>query len=400
MADVRRFEFSEGTSNKFWEVFQDGKSVTVRFGRIGTDGQTQVKAHASEAEALKVLEKLIKEKTGKGYVEAGAPKKAAAKSEEKPKAAKSDDKPKAAKSDDKPKKKGALDPGWVAAGNGYALSLTGGKLAAQKDGKPLASVPKPLKEGELAERLLAAQEFLEAHARECIATVESWMLRSLSTPRKVLAAVFRDDDWRKALENAVVMPVDANGKADHEALGFFKGVDAKKGLGVVNLDGETKWIDAPSIWLPHPVVLGDSLDDLRSLAGELGLSQGIAQLFREVYTKKKDLSPQLASIDEFENGEFEQLNHAFGVAKKNGYRVTGGSAVARIWEGGRVYEARYYLGDGDPFYETSTGDLTWVDDKQRPLNVADVPPIAFSEGMRMASSIYAKRKVEKNEEEA
>ena len=51
-------------------------------------------------------------------------------------------------------------------------------------------------------------------------------------------------------------------------------------------------------------------------------------------------------------------------------------------------------------YETTTGDLTWVDDKQRPIEVVNVPPVAYSEGMRMASLIYAKRKVEKAEEEA
>ena len=48
---------------------------------------------------------------------------------------------------------------------------------------------------------------------------------------------------------------------------------------------------------------------------------------------------------------------------------------------------------------TTTGDLTWVDDKQRPLAVVDVPPVAFSEGMRMASQIYAKRKVEDSEDD-
>jgi hypothetical protein len=64
-------------------------------------------------------------------------------------------------------------------------------------------------------------------------------------------------------------------------------------------------------------------------------------------------------------------------------------------ENGRFVEGRYDLGDGDPMYETTTGELSWVDDKQRPIAVVDVPAIAFSEGMRMASLIYAKRKVEK-----
>ena len=71
---MRRFELSEGTSNKFWQVERAGASVTVCFGRIGTAGQTQVKTHASDSVAQTELDKLVKEKTKKGYreVDAGA----------------------------------------------------------------------------------------------------------------------------------------------------------------------------------------------------------------------------------------------------------------------------------------------------------------------------------------
>jgi DNA ligase-1 len=65
----RRFEFSEGTSNKFWEISLSGKSHTVTFGRIGTEGQTKTKDFADEAAARKDYDKLVREKTGKGYQE-------------------------------------------------------------------------------------------------------------------------------------------------------------------------------------------------------------------------------------------------------------------------------------------------------------------------------------------
>lgn len=67
----RRFEFVQGTSNKFWEIDVQGSSVTVRFGRNGTNGQASVKNFQDIAAAQKHVEKLIAEKTGKGYVEAG-----------------------------------------------------------------------------------------------------------------------------------------------------------------------------------------------------------------------------------------------------------------------------------------------------------------------------------------
>ena len=47
----------------------NGKEMTVRYGRIGTNGQSSVKSFADAATASKQAEKLIKEKTGKGYRE-------------------------------------------------------------------------------------------------------------------------------------------------------------------------------------------------------------------------------------------------------------------------------------------------------------------------------------------
>jgi predicted DNA-binding WGR domain protein len=66
---VRRFEFIGGSSQKFWEIALAGTSFTVRFGRIGTAGQSQTKSFADEAKAKREAENLIAEKVKKGYVE-------------------------------------------------------------------------------------------------------------------------------------------------------------------------------------------------------------------------------------------------------------------------------------------------------------------------------------------
>ena len=68
----RYFEFVEGSSAKFWEISQNGLDVTVRFGKIDTNGQTQTKTLADADAATKHAEKLIKEKTAKGYKETAA----------------------------------------------------------------------------------------------------------------------------------------------------------------------------------------------------------------------------------------------------------------------------------------------------------------------------------------
>ena len=62
---MRRFKFSDSTSNKFWEVEVKGETLYVTFGEIGT------KDFATPEIAKAEMEKLIKEKTSKGYVEAG-----------------------------------------------------------------------------------------------------------------------------------------------------------------------------------------------------------------------------------------------------------------------------------------------------------------------------------------
>ena len=62
-----RYELVEGTSNKFWEIEKaKGDSYTVRWGRIGSTGQTQLKKLSTAQHA-----KLVAEKVKKGYALAG-----------------------------------------------------------------------------------------------------------------------------------------------------------------------------------------------------------------------------------------------------------------------------------------------------------------------------------------
>lgn len=68
----RYFEFVEGTSSKFWEIWIEGTEVRTRYGRIGAAGQTTVKEQGSAAAAKKLHDSLVAEKTKKGYVEVDA----------------------------------------------------------------------------------------------------------------------------------------------------------------------------------------------------------------------------------------------------------------------------------------------------------------------------------------
>src|SRR5262249_16885883 len=73
-ATMPRYEYSEGSSSKFWEINLSGKSFTTTYGKIGATGQTTIKTFSSEAEAKKEHDKLIAEKVKKGYAPVGKPK--------------------------------------------------------------------------------------------------------------------------------------------------------------------------------------------------------------------------------------------------------------------------------------------------------------------------------------
>jgi DNA ligase-1 len=68
-AGPRMFENTSGGASKFWEVSVSGSSLTTRWGKIGSDGQTKTKTFATAEKAQSEADKLVGEKTAGGYVE-------------------------------------------------------------------------------------------------------------------------------------------------------------------------------------------------------------------------------------------------------------------------------------------------------------------------------------------
>ena len=65
----RIFIFQDAKSQKFWSIDIDGTGFTVQYGRLGTEGQTSKKSFDTEEKCQKEADKLIAEKTKKGYTE-------------------------------------------------------------------------------------------------------------------------------------------------------------------------------------------------------------------------------------------------------------------------------------------------------------------------------------------
>lgn len=69
---MRRFEFVQGTSAKFWMTDVQGSTFIVVYGRLGTPGQRKEKDFPSPDAAQREMEKKVAEKLREGYHEVSA----------------------------------------------------------------------------------------------------------------------------------------------------------------------------------------------------------------------------------------------------------------------------------------------------------------------------------------
>lgn len=297
-------------------------------------------------------------------------------------------------------------PQWIPVGDqAIALGADGKIIARNKAGKPLKSVPAKLKKTDEFVQLDQLRDFLARHDAEAGAQVQRWLLDGLPVPTLLIGELWADSAWRSWLTDLVIATQEPG-----EPLmlgGFLREVTLQPDrgertdgrcdralLGVVDLDGESATVDATHILIPHPVLFGDDLDELREFAVDLGITSRFDQLQRQVFGMPG--SPEGRAINDFSDAEFEQIRFAAARAKSHGFSVQGGYAVCRIIEGGKRYQARIWIGEGAPDEPTSLGELIWVFDDTT-LPVADVPPVAYSEGMRMATILHAGRKLDKED---
>lgn len=277
--------------------------------------------------------------------------------------------------------------GWVQAGD-YEVALEDGTVVCRNAaGRRLKSVPSKLSDDPVVVGLRQLVEWLDRHERTCQADVERWMVRSLAVPAQVVARVWPDPAWQGVLRDLIVTTGDGT-------TGFLRDADPERGIGLVDLDGDTVRLTPDEVRFPHPVLL-DDLDDLREFAVELGVEQHIGQLYREVWHRPDDVSADRGTVDDYAGGKYDQLRFLYGRTTSLGYQVRGGQAVCPVLEDARSIEARVWLGDFDPYESTTTGSLSWSDDTGRTLRLTEVGPVAWSEGMRMAAALYAGRSTEK-----
>lgn len=279
---------------------------------------------------------------------------------------------------------------WMTVPSGHQLSIVDGAIVARNAaGRTLKSVPSAAKKTVEYAELDQLLDWLAQHERACAAQVDGWLTRGLPVPLALITQVWDDSAWRSPLTDLLVVVGDR--------IGLLRGVDAAADtVGLVTLDGETEWVNGQTLTIPHPVLVGHDLAEWREFALELGVSQALPQLMREIYLPG-DRDPAATTVTDFSGGHFDQLRFAVRRATSLGYQVQGGYAVCTVWEGGVSIQARFWIGAENPDLETLTEDLIWVREVAAvPLD--EVGPVAFSEGMRMAALVYAGRKVDEGED--
>ncbi|MFI6691762.1 DUF4132 domain-containing protein [Streptomyces sp. NPDC050433] len=274
-------------------------------------------------------------------------------------------------------------PHWVPAVRGHELALDGTTLICRRsgDGQLLSSVPRAARASRAGERLTELRERLIRHEEECRSTVESWLLSAGGPiPAALLGRVWPDPAWRTSLAHLVVT-VDG-------LTGVLTDVADDGRTTLLDVDGGAHTPPAGPVSLPHPVLLPDP-DRWRKLLDTCELTQGIAQLARDVHHRPADVDPLATGVDDYAGSHFEELRDATARAVRQGCVMHGGFATLSVADGGVGVQARYWLGSDDPYSATETGRLLWVDGSERPVALGEIGPVAWSEGVRMATLIHA-----------
>ncbi|SCL21591.1 protein of unknown function [Micromonospora pallida] len=273
--------------------------------------------------------------------------------------------------------------GWLPVGDSYEISLVDGKVAARTTGpratgRPLKTLPKVLRDDPEVDRLRQLAQWLDRHAAECLAQVDAWVVSSLPVPTGLLARVWPDPAWQDALRDLVVLG------DDPAESGFLRDVTDTGDLRVVNLDGDTVRLSPASATLPHPVRLPD-LVDLREFAEELDVTQRIEQLHRGTWDRPANLRDRDTAITDFRGATVP--NRLAARAATLGFQVSGSQVRCRVWEAGRTVEAAMWFDEDYWDSEATLGSLSWSVVDGPTLRLTEIGPVAWSEGMRMATAL-------------
>lgn len=448
--------YVEGTSSKFYTLTIDGTELKIHFGRIGTNGQTQLKSFKDAAAAQKEYDALLKQKKAKGYVEDGsnggsngsskkrkdatpAPTAEEAPAEEAPAKAKGKSAAKApsAKATAKPAKTAApllpapslgepevegLDlvawrPGPLPVPEadktpfsegdgklvieGYTITFgdDGELLVADAKGKRLKNPPPKLRKHEEYQALMRGRKDDRSRGKRAKRVLEELLISGTPLQGEELAWLLQDAAYAPLLTGLIVRRAGGDGEP-----GVLLACDAAKGIGLLPLDYDARWVGTPEVEITHPTKLGD-LTAWQDLLVDLGLQQGLVQAFREVRTvpaahRALTESGMLAGREARSAAVFER------VLMEEGWVVRRGMAKRKLAlrnPDGTVSSADAWFDYGEyymPSDPTTSGVFGFYKSGTKsPLKFQDVPSVLVSEAIRSLELCLAQAGAKKDEDE-
>lgn len=433
-----RLTFVEGRSARFYELGLDGSDLHIRFGRVGTAGRAQMKPFASPEEAQAELDKLVAQKKSKGYVEApdedgvevSRPKetparalKAHSRKMAKAEGPKEPALPRPALDDPEvpgltlvrfeahplpvPHVSAAAADTTHEAGiviEGYRLLVEpkegGGDEVVVIDpkGKRLKSVPAKVKKSDSYQTMMRGRKDDRLRPRRARFAIENRMVAGLPFTAEEMAWLSQDLAYGPHLRGLIFAP---EGQSE-ASMGVIVRFDEQRGLGLVPLDYDSRWVPFSEGLIPHPIRM-PSLSDWQDLIIDLGLEQPIPQVFREL-RRVQHAERRLKESSLLAGGETRSAAAIERLLMEAGWTVKRGLArrklSARVDARPAQVEAWFDYGEFyTPDEPTFLGNFGFADvATKRRLTFEEVPEIIVSEAIRSLETCAAQAGAKKAEE--
>ncbi|WJZ02565.1 DUF4132 domain-containing protein [Corynebacterium freiburgense] len=273
---------------------------------------------------------------------------------------------------------------WIPAGD-YSLKITDGKIIARNaKGRVLKTLPAKAKKTPEFEKVSALHVYLQQHEVQCLDTLRDWFIKSLPIPTKLITAVWVDPSWQKFLRDLVV-------STDTGLIGLLRDA-SDNAIQIIDLDGETATVsieESKLLSIPHPAILQD-LEEWQEFAIELGVHQGIDQLFRDLYTKPDDEDTLKKQLAKYEGFEYEKAGALLGRSRNAGFQATLEYISLSILESGIETTIQLDVYAWYPDEEAEINGVRFLRDGDY-IKPSEVGPITWSEALRMCEFIYSGR---------
>ncbi|MDB4994521.1 MAG: hypothetical protein JWM74_1953 [Myxococcaceae bacterium] len=291
---------------------------------------------------------------------------------------------------------------------GYTVSFgedDGEVIIQDAKGKRLKSVPPKLRKTDDYQSLMRGRKDDRARGRRARRVLEDRMISGSPISAAEVAWLVEDAAFAELLQGLVLVPRGgANGKQAAAQSGVLASWDASRGLGFLPLDYDARWTGWLDVEIAHPMKLGD-VTPWQDLLVDLGMQQGLVQVFREVKgvplaQKNLTASSLLSNRETRSASAIERVLIESGWIARRGrarrtlsLRTDAGIVGVEAW----FDYGEYYM----PSDSTTTGDFGFASiPGNKPLKFSMVPEVLVSEAIRSLEVALAQAGATKDEDDS